>query len=318
MPREVLELKSEANWKAKKVYVKEGDSVKKDQKLVSYDSKGAERQIKDEQASLQKLIISMEGLHSSYIEASQSGDEISIRRAKREIQSAEIDLGIQQRKIQSLQDVLENNRELVAPFDGIVTKVGATEGVSSTSGGPDVGIYNRIRGLQFEMQVPASIAALLEIGETLDVQVMGSEIKAAQIKGKITEIHNEDPINEGNLPAGREGGEKERVKRVLVAVQEEELKGGERVQVQLSKQTVGETVLVSSKAIHEDITGKYVYTLEERKGPLGNAFYIQRMNVTVADSNDQETAVIEGLYEYDQVIVESSVPLQEGERVRLQ
>jgi len=319
MPREVLELNSEANWKVKKVYVKEGDSVKKNQKLVSYDSKGAERQIKDEQASLQKLSISMEGLYSSYIEASQSGDEISIRRVNGEIQSAKIDLGIQQRKIQSLQEVLENNRELIAPFDGIVTKVGATEGFSPASEGPDVRIFNRSRGFQFEMQVPASIAVLLKIGETLDVQVMGSEMKAAQMKGQITEIHNADPINESMMSAGSVGGEKQVVNRLLVALQgEEELKGGERVQVQLSKQMAGETVLVSSKAIHEDRSGKYVYTLEERKGPLGNAFYVHRMNVTVADSNDQETAVIEGVYEYNQVIVESSVPLQDGERVRLQ
>jgi hypothetical protein len=60
-----------------------------------------------------------------------------------------------------------------------------------------------------------------------------------------------------------------------------------------------------------------VYTVEERKGPLGNAFHATRRNVKISDAHDGMTAISEGLFEREQVIVESGQPIMDGDRVRL-
>ncbi|GGH30929.1 efflux RND transporter periplasmic adaptor subunit [Paenibacillus segetis] len=304
-------LTNSTGWKVKSVDVKEGEVVKKGQKLVLYDSTEAEQQILDEQASLQKLKLSMEELQSSYIEAVQSGDEMSIRSAKRVIETSKIDLGVQQRKIQKLQDHLTNNRELVAPFDGIVTQVNATDGLISSNGGADVRISNGSLG--FEMLAPAGIADLLEIGEKLDVQVGGKNVK--QVEGQIAEIQDTNSIDTGSVGNGTTLNSP--MKNILVKVQDESLKGGDRVHMELIKPTSDDAILISNKAIHKDGNGSYIFKIEERSGPLGNTYYVRRTSIIVADSNEQVSAVTQGVFEGEQIIVESSDPLQDGDKVRM-
>lgn len=305
-------LTNSTGWKVKRVEVKEGEVVKKGQKLVLYESTDVEQQILDEQASLDKLKLTMEGLESSYIETVHSGDDESIRSAQRVIEMSKIDMGVQQRKIKKLQEHLTNNRELVAPFDGIVTQVNATNGLISSNGGADV----RISGgsLGFEFLAPANIADLLEIGEKLDVQVNGNNVK--QVEGQIAEIEYANSIDTGSVGEGTTLYSP--MMRILVTIQDESLKGGDRVQMELTKPTSTDAILISNKAIHEDGSGKYIFKIEERSGPLGNTYYIRRTSITVTDSNEQVSAVTEGVFEREQIIVESSEPLQDGDKVRMQ
>ncbi|WP_260612117.1 hypothetical protein [Paenibacillus popilliae] len=79
----------------------------------------------------------------------------------------------------------------------------------------------------------------------------------------------------------------------------------------------GDALLVPNKAIRDDGGGKYVFGIEEKNGPLGNAFYIRKLPVTVIDSNESVSAVIEGLFEEGKIVTESSDPLQEGDKIRL-
>ncbi|WP_314592090.1 biotin/lipoyl-binding protein [Paenibacillus terrigena] len=60
-------LSNTAGWKVEKILVKEGDRVKKGQKLILYDSKTAERELKDEVTVLNKQKI---GLHNFRISTS--------------------------------------------------------------------------------------------------------------------------------------------------------------------------------------------------------------------------------------------------------
>ncbi|HEY2495186.1 MAG TPA: efflux RND transporter periplasmic adaptor subunit [Paenibacillus sp.] len=309
-------LTNSTGWKVKKVVVKEGDLVKKGQTLVTYDIKEAEQEILDEQASLKKFDFTIEALQGSFKEAWQSGDEKSIGEVRREMEISKIDLGVQQRKIQKLQEYLINNSKLVAPFDGIVTEVNATEGLISSNGGADVRISNGSLGFVFELLAPANVTALWKIGEKLDVQVNGSQIKQAE--GQIVEIQDANSVDNETTGEGGTTTLNTQMKRLLITIQGDSFKGGDNVQVELTKPSAEDTILLSNKAIHEDGSGKYVYRIEERNSPLGNTFYIKRVSITVVDSNDQESAVTEGIFEQDQIVVDSSEPLQDGNKVRTQ
>ncbi|WP_152391766.1 efflux RND transporter periplasmic adaptor subunit [Paenibacillus guangzhouensis] len=311
--RAEMELVNPTSSIVKKIKVKKGDVVKKGQQLVIYERSDAEQQILDEQASLDKLRIAIEEQQSSYIMAVQNGDELLIKAAKRQIDTSKIDLDVQQRKIQKMQEDLTKSRVLVAPFDGMITEVAAIEGLASTRGGSDVRISNKSLGFESEVSVPARIASLLKIGDRLDVQVNGSQEE--QDEGMLADIQDGNGSDLSSAGGGTPSNEP--MKRLLITIQGGDWKGGEHVQVELTRQAAAEALLISNQAIHEDSSGKYVYRVEDRNGPLGNAFYVQRVPITVVDVNDHESAVTEGLFEQDQVVLESSEPLQEGNKVRM-
>ncbi|EGL19014.1 efflux RND transporter periplasmic adaptor subunit, partial [Paenibacillus sp. HGF7] len=301
-------LTNSTGWKVKKVEAKEGDRVKKGQTLVTYDSKDAEQDILDQQAGLIKLKLTMEELQSHFIEASQNGEEKSIEDAKRAMEIHKIDLEVQQRKIQNLQEKLKKNVKLTAPFNGIVTKVNAKEGLSSESGGYDVRLSDESLGFEFELSVPVDIAAALKAGDKLEVQVDGPA--AEKIEGQISEIHepgipDKSKTEEGSAGEGGNTAMSLPMKRLLVTLQGTGLKEGAGVRVELNRATDPDIIVVDNKAIHEDKTGKYVFTIEEKNGPLGNAFYIRRTSITVTDSDDKASTVTQGLFEQQQIVVES-------------
>ncbi|NEN81921.1 efflux RND transporter periplasmic adaptor subunit [Paenibacillus elgii] len=314
-PVEEAELKNETGWKVKAVHVKAGDAVVKDQPLITYDSKPADRQIADEQSALKQQKLQLDGLFESFVEANRNGDSTAISKAKRDIESRQLDIDVRERKIQALQEDLAGQRQIVAPFDGIVTSVRATEGLPSLSGQPVVRVSNASRGYGMSVLVAADLAAFLSVGEKIEVEVKDQAVQV--MEGRIDEIADSQMELAGG--AGQKQDAPPASKTVRITVQGEGLNGGERAVVRLQKSvSADEQLLISNEAVHKDQEGKFVYVIEERKGPLGNGFYVRKSYIRAADGNANQTAVREGIFPMDQVIVESGEPLQAGNRVRLQ
>ncbi len=314
-PVEEAELKNETGWRVKAVHVKAGDTVVKDQPLITYDSKPADRQIADEQTALKQQKLQLEGLFESFVEANRNGDSTAISKAKRDIESRQLDIDVRERKIQALQEDLAGQRQIVAPFDGIVTSVRVTEGLPSLSGQPVVLVSNASRGYGMSVLVAADLAAFLSVGEKIEVEVKDQTVQV--MEGRIDEIADSQMELAGG--AGQKQDAPPASKTVRITVQGEGLNGGERAVVRLQKSvSADEQLLISNEAVHKDQEGKFVYVIEERKGPLGNGFYVRKSYIRAADGNANQTAVREGIFPMDQVIVESGEPLQPGNRVRLQ
>ncbi|GIP22243.1 efflux RND transporter periplasmic adaptor subunit [Paenibacillus sp. J22TS3] len=301
-----------AEGKVKQVNVKAGDLVKKGQALLVYDTKAVENQILDEKAALDRLNISIKELQDSYKEIYHNGDEKSIESARNALKTSSIDKDVLQRRIQKLQEDLSANSLLAAPFDGIVTKVGKVEGLGSTGGAPDIVIANTSLGFDFEFLAPVDAIGQLAKGDKLDVQLGGRN--ARQVEGRIEEIQDAEQLTQT--------GEDEKhttytaMKRLIVAIQDDALKGGERADVVLTK-TTQNVILVDNKAIRNEGDKRYVFGVEERKGPLGNDFYVRKVYLTIIDSNETQSAVTQGLFDQEQIILESSDPLQEGDKIRV-
>ncbi|MFB6363352.1 efflux RND transporter periplasmic adaptor subunit [Paenibacillus elgii] len=314
-PVEEAELKNETGWKVKAVHVKAGDAVVKDQPLITYVSKPADRQIADEQTALKQQKLQLEGLFESFVEANRNGDSTAINKAKRDIESRQLDIDVRERKIQALQEDLAGQRQIVAPFDGIVTSVRATEGLASLPGQPVVRVSNASRGYGMSIPVAADLTSLLSVGEKIEVEVKDQTVQV--IEGQIDEIADAQMELAGG--AGEKQDAPPASNTVRITVPGEGLKGGERAAVRLQKSvSADEQLLISNEAIHKDREGNYVYVIEARKGPLGNGFYVRKSYIRAADANASQTAVREGIFPFDQVIVESGEPLQAGNRVRLQ
>ncbi|QGQ94697.1 biotin/lipoyl-binding protein [Paenibacillus psychroresistens] len=312
IPLQSVELNDQSGWKVKSILVKNGDSVVKGQALITFDSKTTELQIANEQTSLKQQKLQLDGLFDSYIDASKNGDPLMIKAAKRAVDIQKLEIEAHERNIQASQTELQNNRQILAPFAGVVTQINATEGVPA----PQINVSNTSKGFSLTIQLAADNVSLLSLGEKLEVAVkMGQELKL--LDGAITEIEDNQAADEP--VALTDESTKAPSKKVKIRLQDAGLKGGEigSIKLQRAIPTEKETVLVSRSAIHEDQSGKYVYVLEERKGTLGNGFYVHKSYIKTADSTESVSAVVEGIFQMDEIIMESSEPLQDGQRVRI-
>ncbi|WP_152397179.1 efflux RND transporter periplasmic adaptor subunit [Paenibacillus guangzhouensis] len=310
-------LTNPAGWKVTVIHVKEGARVKKGQTLVTYDSKSAERELDDELAQLAKQEIDLQNSQEAYIVSATDGDETKLRNAKRDIEMRKLDLGVQERKIAALRANLASNQRMTAPFDGVVTKVNAVVGMTS-GGDADVYLANTLQGYRLEFLVDASLISSLGIGvqEKIPVTVqLDSGQKKLGMEGSVYEIVDAPPRVDAETS---ESGKPIAQKVVRVKLMDAGLKGGEQAEIKLTRQSEQQGFLVASEAVHQDRDGKYIYRIEEKKGSLGNEFIVRKAKIQSSESNDKMTMIVSNTFNMDDlVILESSEPLLDGNRVRL-
>ncbi|MBP3961610.1 efflux RND transporter periplasmic adaptor subunit [Paenibacillus lignilyticus] len=296
-----------AGWTVTRVHVKKDQAVHKGQTLVEYDDTEAKQQIAAGQSVLKKLEMSIEGLQHNFIQASSSEDPSAKLAAKLAIETAKLDIADQKLAIEQLQASAAANSRITAPFDGIVTDIHAEVGLKG-DGAPDIRISNAAKGYRFELPVPSDVGELLQVGEKLDVLKLGKE--SAVLTGNVAEIKGtvqSEGDESGGMPTNS----------IVFSVQEKSLRGGERVQVVITKDNPNSEMLVPKAAVHEDSGGVYIYTFEEKQGPLGNAYYVARIPIEVMDENDTTAAIRGGIFEQQSIILDSDHLIMEGERVRL-
>lgn len=316
-PLTEVELSNPAGWKVRQVLVKEGDLVEKGQKLILYDSKSAERELEDEIIRLEKQKFELENVQDQFIQASMDEDEFKIRSVRREIEMSKLDLGVQERKINELRDRLTSSKEIMAPFDGIITRLNAVEGLAS-QGEPDIVISNYSQGYGFEVAVDSKLLSSLgiSIGEKVQVEVnTAAEQQTRMIDGELDQIVKTESRTEE--AAGKSLAIPQKILRIKVV--DSELKGGEQAWIKLEKRSRLEGIVIPNTAIHQDQEGGFVYKVEERRGALGNVFVALKVRIHARETNGQETVIqSDMIYEDDLIILESSEPLQDGNRIRLQ
>lgn len=315
------QLTNPAGWTVLDILVQEGERVKKGQQLITYNSQSAERELDNELAHLKKMNLELQNLQDQFILSAKGSDEVESRRASRAIEMLKLDLSTQERKIQELRDRLASGRVLTAPFDGLVTSVNAVQGLGSL-GEPDVVVSNSSEGYQLDVLVDSMPLTRLGIavGAELEVEVQAAmESSTRFLEGTILEVMDAGLQNEGAAGEGTGETPPTLLKVLRIKVVDAELKGGERAKISIEGRSRLEGLVVSNEAIHRDREGKFVYKIEETRGALGNVFIVRKVRIPSSEWNDQETMLQAGsLYEGDLIVVESSEPLQDGNRVRLQ
>ncbi|NEZ41247.1 biotin/lipoyl-binding protein [Paenibacillus alvei] len=327
--RPILEVKlmNPAGWKISKVLVKEGAQVRKGQTLVTYDSITAERELQDEKANLEKQHIELQTIQDQFIASSTvDRDEMKLRSASRDIHTRKLDIEIQTRKVNERSRQLAKQNRIAAPFDGIVTKIHAVEGLAS-AGEPDVVVSNSSGGYFFELTMDtARLTNLsLTIGDIVQTEVQVTQQtkkQSRQLDATITEIKDTAVRSSDPVAAGSSAGEisvPQVYKIVRLKIIDKSLRGGEEARITLMKRSHQEGIIISNQAIHRDREGTYVYVVDEQMGLLGNVFTVRKALVTILESNDKVTLVQpDSIYEQELIIMNSSEPIQNGNRVRLQ
>lgn len=306
--------------KTQQIFVKEGDRVKKGQKLITYDSQSTKQEIELEVTNLDKQKIEQQNLQDQFIQSSLEEDELKLRSAQREIEKGKLDIAAQERKINEMREKLTKDQVLTAPFDGIITKLNAVEGLAS-AGEPDIIVSNSGQGYKFEVNADAKRMSRLgiSIGERIKVEVdTDQEQQTNSMDGIIEEIINAEPLIEG---ASDEGAGMVTLPQKILRIKllDAELKGGEQARIKIEKSSLDQGLLVSNEAIHQDREGTYVFVVEEQPGALGNVFVVRKVKIESSEKNDKETMIqTDIIYAEDKIILNSSEPLQDGDRIRLE
>lgn len=310
------------NWKTQQVHVQEGDRVKKGQKLITYDSKPAEQDIEVELTNLEKQKIEQQSFQDQYILASFEEDELKRRSAQRDIEKGKLDIAAQERKINEMREHVSKNQLLTAPFDGIITSLNAVVGLGST-GEPDIILSKSSEGYRFEVRADAKRVSTLaiSIGEQIKVEVdSDQEQQARSLDGTIEEIINEKPLIEGTSESDEAvvGGTMPQ-KILRVKLLDAKLKGGEQARIKIEKGSLDQGLLVSNEAIHQDREGTYVFVVDQKPGALSNVFVVRKVDIESSEKNDKETMIqTDRIFPEDKIILNSSEPMQDGDRIRLE
>lgn len=339
------------------VMVDAGDSVKKGQTLLTLDTSDIESQLEDEQdiyaqkklqleelteaglpesmLSLDKAVqiarqnvekarknydsskalyeagavtaidladaeVNFDNARLDYEMAKNSKDK-AISSNKRDIESAKLDISIAERKIAELAKEMNMNT-VNAPCDGVVTELYYSAGMTANASQPLYRIADSGGGFQFVAAVNAAAAAYLEPGDGADITI--SSLNDKIIQGKVKQIRD----NQQQIGIKKD---------VIIYVPADGLVGGESGTADFKKSIGSYKTLVSNSAVGRDVIGYFVYVLKERKGPLGNEFYAQKVTVSIGDSDNTKTVVLSGITTMDKVITDSDKPLADGSPVMI-
>jgi len=321
-PRKQTELNSNSAWKIMKVHVKEDDQVKKGQVLITFDKSELKQQLLDAEDELKKRYLNREVLQEQFVAAQREQDEPSVRKAKRDLEIDRLDREIMLRRIEALRKEQSRSDTLVAPASGKVLNLQAKEGISIPQGQQVLTLLETGQGFQFSFTLNKETASLMQKGEKLSVNIEGD--KPRQIEGTIAEIktassggNGDGKTNNPDADNTMQGDNKNNQQTIVVHVSGNSIQGGESASISLEKPFKEQGVVINKKWLKKDATGSYVFVLRENRSSLGNTYTVQKAYVKTGKGTDEEIVILTGLFMGEEIVTESSEPLQEGNRVRL-
>ena len=208
---------------------------------------------------------------------------------------------MEERKIAELSKEMDMDI-VTAPCDGIVTELYYSEGMTATASQPLYKIADTTGGFQFVATVDTSAADYLESGDGAEITI--NLLNDKMIQGKVKQIRD----NQQQIGVKKD---------VVIDIPTDGLVGGESGTAYIKKNIGSFKTLVSNSAVGQDSSGYFVYVLKEKKGPLGNEFYVQKVAVSTGDSDNIKTAVLSGISDMDKIVTDSDKTLSGNARVML-
>ncbi len=216
----------------------------------------------------------------------------------REIESAELELEIQGRRIADLEKKVSNGGVYTAPSDGTITELNFNKGTLTNNSQPLYKLAEASDGFQLIIPVDSDLADYVRSGDRVEVYV--ASLEEGSIEGSIARV-KKNP-GDGDL------------KDIVIDIMSNELQGGENGRVIISNRTEQFQALVPNSAIYTDSEGSFLFTIRRVDSPLGMESYVERISVTVLDSDNTKSAVI-GISPMDKVVSGSTKQLSDGDRV---
>jgi RND family efflux transporter MFP subunit len=281
---------SEYGGKIRKIYVKSGESVRKNQLLAKIEDGGLNEQVLrlQSQSDLSQTTFQrQEKLWNQKI-----GSEIAFLQAKTEAESSVN--AYEQARAQLGKTLIK------APFKGTIDNIITEEGTNATIGTAIFRIVN-LDNMYVEVQIPEKFITSIKVGTKAMVFM---PILNKSIESKVRQVSNF--INPNN-------------RSFTIEVAIPNLKGMIKPNL-TAKVSINDYTSESAKLIPQSIISKngkgeeYIYLAELRSGKT----YAKKRIIKTSKSQEGITEVIEGLEVGDQLIIEGARSIKENQLINIQ
>lgn len=300
------------NWKVTGVYAKKGDRVKQGDPLLTFDPAETERALEDDRTRYEQQKIRLSQLVAALKPLLRDGsDAASIERQKQDIETQKLDMAIAARKIADLEKQIRDGRILRAPFDGVVTSLSAEEGITASQGQQVCIVASDASGYELQIAASGDAASALQIGREAEVVVDEQDFR--QLTGKIASITNASEQGGASGNGGDTGG-----KTITIDVAGTGLSPGLKATVFIRQESGKPGLKLPASALRTDDGGSYVFTVTVKEGPLGSSYFAKKTYVETGGENEDTVVIKSGLMPAERIVTDTSEPLSDGDRIRLE
>lgn len=259
----------------------------------------AKRELDNAVSQLDLAKIKLENANNDLEKQLEKSDREKENR-EREMELMKLDISNAEIEIEELKKMIKNCT-VIATNDGIIKEINFKEGMVANNSKPLYILDSPDKGFEATVIVNNEESQYLETGDR--VQVFLKSESSSSLNGEIKTIKDAENTDK---------------KLITVGLEDQNLKGGEAVEVYIKKPIDSYKYLVPRQALRTDEQGKFVFILEERQGPLGKEYYVVRNGVTEGDSDNNNVGIFSGLMGSERIIVRSSKPISEGSLVTIE
>ena len=250
----------------------------------------AKETVKEKKKTLESLIRALD--------KRKEDDALTAKSEAMDNQQTEKDIREQKEKVDKIKKS-SDLKEIKAEEDGVIAEVSVKAGDSVTPDVPIAKIQLNESGYIVKVSVTKAQAKLVKVGDEAKIENIWDDSVSASIKN--IRVDTENPNQNMIITFEVKGN---------VSV-------GETLAFSVGERSNRYDAVVPNNAVREDSKGKFVLILKVKGTPLGNRYTVKRSDVEVLASDDSSSGVSGGVSEYDNVITNSSKPLENGMQVRL-
>lgn len=197
-----------------------------------------------------------------------------------------------------LNQIKENNGQVCATANGVVTGVAVTVGQKTTDTAAVTMTDNSV-GLRFTAQITKDDAAYIAVGDPVTLQASGSTVENVKVDTIEADETGETLTVTVQVPAGK-------------------LAIGQSADMEASRSSEKYPCTVPLMALFQENNKNFVYVMEERDTVLGKANVARKVEVKVLEKNDTYAALEQNALDTDsRVIVDMDRFVEDGDEVRL-
>ena len=275
-----------------KIFVYEGQYVKKGKLLAEINDSGLKEQL--EQLTIQANFAKENFERTQRLWNNNIGSEIQFLKSKTDFESS-------QKMVEQMKDRLAKTK-IYAPFDGEVDEIISNQGSNLIPGVSQILRLVNLDKIYAEASVSEKYISFIEEGTEAIVQIplLGKEIKS-QI------IQTGNFINPSN-----------RTFRVEVPVEniDKKIKQNLDAKIRINIYSKKDAVVIPLRIVREDASGKnFVYVMNQ---DVKEGVYItSKTFISLGNKNNTEVEVTEGLKIGDMLVLEGASIVEDSQRVKL-
>lgn len=279
----------EMSGQIKEVLMKEGDAVRKGQVLARLNTDVTERSVDELKTALSLARDVFERQQRLWNQ--KIGSELQFLEAKNNVQSLE-------NRLSTLEAQLKM-AVLTAPIDGVVEKVNQKKGELASPGMPVFHVVN-LQKLLVRADVSERFAGSVRRGDKVLMTIPSFPDYSMEVKVSRTGnvVNKNNRTFEVEIEIENPGG---RIKPNMVAV------------LNINDFTAPSSIVVPSRVIKEDLSGKYLYVAEQQ----GSQLIARKRYISLDRTYLGITRITKGLEENESIIIEGFNRVSDGSFIRI-